>query len=100
MKGVIYMAETTNINIRIDKDIKEQADVLFSELGMNMTTAFNIFIRQSLRQGGIPFEITTSNDPFYSITNQTILRKSIADLENKKGLIYKTIDELEAMENE
>lgn len=51
-------AETTNINIRMDKDLKEQAESLFSELGMNMTTAFNIFLRQSVRQGKIPFEIS------------------------------------------
>jgi DNA-damage-inducible protein J len=50
--------ETTNINIRMDKKLKEQAESLFSELGMNMTTAFNIFVRQSVRQGKIPFEIS------------------------------------------
>lgn len=50
--------DTTNINIRMDKDLKEQAESLFSELGMNMTTAFNIFLRQSVRQGKIPFEIS------------------------------------------
>ena len=48
---------TTNISIRMDSDLKAQADALFSELGMNLSTAFNIFIRQSLREGGIPFEI-------------------------------------------
>ena len=48
---------TTNISIRMDTDLKAQADALFNELGMNLTTAFNIFVRQSLREGGIPFEI-------------------------------------------
>ena len=48
---------TTNISIRMDADLKAQADALFNELGMNLTTAFNIFVRQSLRVGGIPFEI-------------------------------------------
>ena len=37
--------------------MKAQADALFTELGMNLTTAFNIFVRQSLREGGIPFEV-------------------------------------------
>ena len=50
--------ETTNINIRMEKNLKRQAESLFSELGMNMTTAFNIFVRQSVRQGKIPFEIS------------------------------------------
>ena len=48
---------TTNISIRMDSDLKSQADALFSEIGMNLSTAFNIFVRQSLRDGGIPFEI-------------------------------------------
>ena len=48
---------TTNISIRMDADLKAQADALFNELGMNLTAAFNIFVRQSLRVGGIPFEI-------------------------------------------
>lgn len=52
------MAETTNLSIRMDKELKEQAEQLFSQLGMNMTTAFNIFVRQAVRQGKIPFEIS------------------------------------------
>ncbi len=49
---------TTNISIRMDADLKTQADTLFGELGMNLTTAFNIFVRQSLREGRIPFDIS------------------------------------------
>lgn len=49
---------TSNVSFRIDSNLKLQADKLFSELGMNMTTAFNIFLRQSVREGCIPFDIT------------------------------------------
>ena len=49
---------TTNISIRMDSDLKAQADALFGELGMNLSTAFNIFVRQSLREGRIPFSIS------------------------------------------
>jgi len=49
---------TSNVSFRIDTDIKNQADRLFAELGLNMTTAFNIFIRQAVREGSIPFSIT------------------------------------------
>ncbi len=49
--------KTTNITIRMDSEIKAQAEILFGELGMNLTTALNIFVRQSLREGRIPFEI-------------------------------------------
>lgn len=52
------MASTTNVSFRIDSDVKKQADTLFSQLGLNMTTAFNIFLRQSIREGSIPFTIT------------------------------------------
>lgn len=51
-------ATTSNVSFRIDSTLKTQADKLFSELGMNMTTAFNIFLRQSVREGCIPFDIT------------------------------------------
>ena len=52
-----YYMMTTNLNIRIDKDIKEQAEGIFNELGMNMTTAVNIFLRTAIREHGIPFEL-------------------------------------------
>lgn len=49
---------TTNLSIRMDTELKKQAEQLFSELGLNMTTAFNIFLRQAVRQQGIPFEVS------------------------------------------
>ena len=49
---------TTNVSFRIDTEVKNQADILFSKLGLNLTTAFNIFLRQSIREGSIPFPIT------------------------------------------
>ena len=51
---------TSNVSFRIDTDIKNQADWLFSQLGMNMTTAFNIFLRQAVREGRIPFPVTVN----------------------------------------
>ena len=91
------MAETTNLNIRIDKDLKEQAEVFFNELGLNMSSAFNIFVRQSLRQGKIPFELSLATDNFYSAANMAVLRKSIREAEEGK-FVTKTLDELTALE--
>lgn len=51
-------ASTTDISIRMDSDLKAQADALFEQLGMNLSTAVNIFVRQSLREGRIPFDIS------------------------------------------
>ena len=49
--------ETANLNIRIDKRIKEEAEELYGELGLTMSGAINIFLRASLRQHGIPFAL-------------------------------------------
>ena len=51
------MATTVSFSVRIDRDIKKQCEDLYNELGMNLTTAINIFLRQSLRVGGIPFDV-------------------------------------------
>lgn len=48
---------TTNITIRMDETLKKEADKLFGEMGMNISTAFNIFVRQSIRDRAIPFQI-------------------------------------------
>ena len=49
--------ESTNLNIRTDKEIKAQAEKIFEALGLNMSTAVNIFLRQAIRENGIPFEV-------------------------------------------
>ena len=48
---------TATLNIRTDKIVKEKAEELFGKLGLNMTTAINIFLRTSIREHGIPFEL-------------------------------------------
>ena len=48
---------TTNLNIRTDKGIKDEAEQIFNELGLTMTTAINIFLRTAVRERGIPFEL-------------------------------------------
>ncbi len=54
------MSDLANVSFRIDKELKSKADALFSVLGLNMTTAFNIFLRQSVREGRIPFDISAN----------------------------------------
>jgi DNA-damage-inducible protein J len=51
-------SETVMVSIRMDKELKQRAEVLFAEFGMNMSTAINVFARQSVREGKIPFEIS------------------------------------------
>lgn len=51
------MATITNFSVRLDSDIKKQCEALYGELGVNLTTAINVFLRQSLRAGGFPFDV-------------------------------------------
>ena len=48
---------TTNLNIRTDKEVKEAAEKIYTSLGLNMTTAINMFLRASIRESGIPFDL-------------------------------------------
>lgn len=82
---------TTNISIRMDSDLKTQAEALFGELGMNLTTAFNIFVRQSLREGGIPFDISL-NQPNKETVSAMLEAERIASDPSVKG--YRNMDEL------
>ena len=79
------------VNIRIDDELKSRADSIFEELGLNITTAFTMFIRQTIRQGGIPFEITTRTDPFYNAENMKVLRQSIKEADEGKLTAHKPI---------
>jgi len=81
------------VNIRIDDDLKNRADSIFDELGLNMSAAFTMFIRQTIRQGGIPYEITTRQDPFYSTENMKVLRKSIQEAEEGHLTAHELIEE-------
>lgn len=51
------MANTTNFSVRMDSDVKKQCEAIYGELGINLTTAINVFLRQSLRAGGFPFDV-------------------------------------------
>jgi DNA-damage-inducible protein J len=51
------MADVTNLNIKIDRNLKAEADRLFNEMGMNLTTAVNVFVRQAVLERAIPFRI-------------------------------------------
>ena len=82
---------TTNVSIRMDTELKAQAVELFAELGMNLSTAFNIFVRQSLREGGIPFEIRTDR-PNKETIAAMLEAENIAKDPNVKG--YTDLDEM------
>ena len=51
------MANTVNLNIRVDENLKRRAESIFNELGMTMTTALNLFLNSAVRYGGIPLDL-------------------------------------------
>lgn len=73
----------TNVTFRMDEDLKKQAEALFNELGMNLTTAYTIFTKAALRHRGLPFDV--SIDPFYSESNMKYLNSVISDIESGKA---------------
>lgn len=75
--GIHY--EPSNINLRIDADLKKELDFILREMGMNITTAFTIFAKKVARDCRIPFEITAP-DPFYSEENMSLLKSRVADI--------------------
>ncbi|WP_034579360.1 type II toxin-antitoxin system RelB/DinJ family antitoxin [Kallipyga massiliensis] len=84
---------TTNLNIRTDKEVKEQADAVFSALGLNMTTAINLFLRTSIREQGIPFSLKL--DVPNEVTASAIEEgRRIASDTRVKG--YRNVDDLKA----
>ncbi len=85
--------ETTNLNIRTEKQVKIAAEKIFEELGMNMSTAVNVFLRQTIRENGIPFELRL-NVP-NSVTVAAIEEgRKVAYDSNVKG--YDNLDDLKA----
>lgn len=80
----------TNINIRIDEELKQQFDKFCNDVGMTMTTAFCIFAKKAVKEQRIPFEI--SNDPFYSPANIKRLEKAIKDVEEGKVTQHELIE--------
>lgn len=82
---------TTTITIRMDEKLKKQAEILFEDMGLNMTTAFTLFTKAVVRQNKIPFEI--SADPFYSESNMAHLRRGIDALNAGKGTEHEIIED-------
>ena len=54
---------TSSLTIRIDSDLKKEAEALFSDLGMSLTTAINVFFNQAIHSQGIPFTIKRPHIP-------------------------------------
>ena len=80
---------TTTMSIRMDRTVKEQSQQLFKSLGMDMTTAINIFLRQALIKRGLPFEVTAEGA-------DSIMIQRLAEAENDHNIHgpFNTVQEL------
>ena len=80
----------TNINIRMDEDLKRSMESLCQELGMNLTTAVTVFFFFFVREHGLPFKVSV--DPFYSEANQARLHEAVARLDAGLGTEHELIE--------
>lgn len=91
-------------NIKIDPDVKEQAQNLFERLGMNLSTAVNIFLRQAIREQAIPFRITDAKPTItlpptrYDMSDKefnAMMERGFYDIEQgKTSTLHETFDDL------
>lgn len=79
-----------NLNIRVDDTLKKQAETIFSELGISLSAATTMFLKQVVRYNGIPFVLHV--DPFYSAENQERLLESKKRMEQTGGTVHELIE--------
>lgn len=88
---------TALVQVKIDKELKEQADSLFNELGLDTTTAIRMFLKQAINKGGLPFSIRRKkrdyDAEFYNEENVRILKDGYQKLLNGEGEVRELIDE-------
>lgn len=85
------MAQAT-LTARVDAADKINFDAFCSNVGLNTSTAINLFVKAVLRENRIPFEITQNQDPFYSDANMAHVKKSVQELRSGKGTAHALIE--------
>lgn len=85
------MAQAT-LTARVDAKDKVEFDTFCSNVGLNTSTAINMFVKAVLRENRIPFEITQNPDPFYSETNMAHVKKAVQELRAGKGTAHELIE--------
>ena len=80
------------LTARVDEKDKVNFDTFCSNVGLNTSTAINLFVKAVLRENRIPFEIAQNIDPFFSETNMTYVKKSVQELKEGKGTAHELIE--------
>ncbi len=89
----VFKMSSSSITIRIDANLKKDAEAIFEQMGLNFTTAYLIFTKAVVREKRIPFEI--SIDPFYSTNNQSYLLQAAKAMDNGAGEVHELKDDNE-----
>jgi DNA-damage-inducible protein J len=89
------MTDSTNLSIRLDRELKNEADQMFNALGMNMTTAITVFIKQAVRQKKIPFEITLIDNNNVSMQDAMSATERIWEKSVENGTDNMTMEEID-----
>jgi DNA-damage-inducible protein J len=79
------------ISLRVDDDVKRNAEITFDEIGLNMSSAITIFLKTVARERRIPFVL--SADPFYSESNMAHLHRGMSALNAGKGVEHDLIED-------
>ena len=94
-RGVVKVSDTTNLSIRIDRGLKDEADYVFNEMGMNLTTAITIFVKQVVRQKKIPFEIAIGTDKNLSLSEIIAASERIWENSAQVGTAEMSMDDID-----
>lgn len=86
------MAQTVNVNFKLDADVKKSMEQACADMGLSMSAAFTVFAKKVGRERRIPFEVAA--DPFYSESNMAHLRRGIAALNAEKGVQHELIEDM------
>lgn len=89
----------TIVSLRMEEKMKKELEDMCEAMGMNITTFFMIYAKRALRDRKIPFEIVAPSELFYSKENIESIKESKQQIKEGK-IVQKTMQELEAMENE
>ena len=84
---------SVNLTVRMDPLLKQQAERLFADIGMSMSTAVTVFAKAAVRQGRIPFEL--AGDPFDSPANLARLARARAQIEAGLGAPHELLEPAE-----
>ena len=96
IREVFALPELTNLNIKVNRDLKKQADALFNEMGMTLTTAVNIFIRQAVQEQAIPFRIYVDSNRAIALKAKEAM-KTMQEQAVANGMDKMTMDEIDTM---